>query len=125
MKLRVPGTIVNPFVETKTFKAKEYLTLKVTYAEEVGRDTWYLYFDPTGYAMEAYQFIHDKSKNDGEYIVLSGKEMINNVIMPKNRAWYYNNNDQYLGADILSKTPYWPIYKSSSHPYISRLFREA
>lgn len=106
MKLKVPGTIVYPFVETKNFKAKEYLTLKETYAEEVGRDTWYFYFDPTSYAMEAYQFFHDKSKNDGEYIVLSGEEMINNVIMPKNRAWYYNNNDQYLGTDILSKIPY-------------------
>ena len=95
-----------PFVEPKTLKPKEYLTLKVTYTEEVGRDTWYFYFDPTSYAMEVYQFFHDKSKNDGEYIVLSGEEMINNVIMSKNRAWYYNNNDQYLGADILSKTPY-------------------
>ncbi|RAJ14324.1 DUF6503 family protein [Arenibacter echinorum] len=105
MKLKDPGTLVDPIVETKTFKDKEYLTLKITYSEEVGRDTWYFYFDPSSYAMEAYQFFHDESKNDGEYIVLSGEEMINNVKMPKVRAWYYNKNDQYLGTDILSKTP--------------------
>ena len=106
MKLKDPGTIVHPFVETKIFKDKEYLTLKVTYSEEVGRDTWYFYFDPTSYAMEAYQFFHNESENDGEYIVLSGEEMINNVKIPKVRGWYYNKNDQYLGTDILSKTPY-------------------
>jgi len=103
MKLKDPGTLVDPLVETKTFKDKKYLTLKVTYSEEVGKDTWYFYFDPTSYAMEVYQFFHDESKNDGEYIVLSGAEIINNIKMPKKRAWYYNKNDQYLGTDLLSK----------------------
>ena len=106
MKLKDPGALVDPLVETKTFKDKKYLTLKVTYSEDVGRDTWYFYFDPTSYAMKAYQFFHDESKNDGEYIVLSGEEIINNVKIPKKRAWFYNKNDQYLGTDILSKTPH-------------------
>ncbi|MCK0132896.1 DUF6503 family protein [Arenibacter sp. S6351L] len=106
MKLKDPGALVDPLVETKTFKDKKYLTLKVTYSEDVGRDTWYFYFDPTSYAMKAYQFFHDESKNDGEYIVLSGEEIISNVKMPKKRAWFYNKNDQYLGTDILSKTPH-------------------
>ena len=106
MKLKDPGALVDPLVETKTFKDKKYLTLKVTYSEDVGTDTWYFYFDPTSYAMKAYQFFHDESKNDGEYIVLSGEEIISNVKMPKKRAWFYNKNDQYLGTDILSKTPH-------------------
>ena len=104
MKLRDPGTLIDPNVETKTIRDKEYLTLKVTYTEDVGRDTWYFYFDPNSYAMKAYQFFHDETKNDGEYIVLTGEEIINDVKMPKNRAWYYNRNDQYLGTDILSKS---------------------
>ncbi|MDL5513466.1 DUF6503 family protein [Arenibacter sp. M-2] len=103
MKLKDPGTLLDPLVDTKTFKGKNYLVLKVTYSKEVGTDTWYFYFDPSSYAMEAYQFFHDESKNDGEYILLSGEEIINNVKMPKTRAWYYNKNDQYLGTDILSK----------------------
>jgi len=103
MKLRDSGTIIDPHVETKTFKGKEYLRLKVTYSNEVGKDTWYFYFDPTTYAMEVYQFFHDESKNDGEYIVLSGVEIINGVKMPKTRAWYFNKNNQYLATDVLSK----------------------
>jgi hypothetical protein len=52
--------------------------------------------------MEVYQFFHDESKNDGEYILLTGEETINNIKMPKVRAWYYNKDQGYLGTDILS-----------------------
>jgi len=51
--------------------------------------------------MEVYQFFKEV-KNSGEYILLSGLETINNIKMPKNRAWYYNKDDGYLGTDILS-----------------------
>ncbi len=103
MKLRDPGTVLNPEVQSKTFKGKEYLVLKVNYDEEVGKDVWYFYFDPTTYAMEVYQFYHDESKNDGEYILLKELEEIQGIKMPKIRAWYYNNNDKYLGTDHLVK----------------------
>ena len=101
MKLKDEGTIINQTVTTKTFKGKEYLVLKVNYSKEVGKDTWYFYFDPKTYAMEVYQFFK-KAKNSGEYILLSGLETINNIKMPKNRAWYYNKDDGYLGTDVLS-----------------------
>ncbi len=101
MKLKDPGTILHPKVEKRRFKDKEYLVLKVTYTKEVGGDTWYFYLDPKTYALEVYQFYHDESKNDGEYILLSSLENINGIQMPKTRAWYYNKDDQYLGTDIL------------------------
>lgn len=101
MKLKDEGTIVDQTVTTITFKGKEYLVLKVNYSKEVGKDTWYFYFDPKTYAMEVYQFFKE-AKNSGEYILLSGLETINNIKMPKNRAWYYNKDDGYLGTDILS-----------------------
>ncbi len=101
MKLKDNGTIIHDKVVTKTFKGKEYLILKVTYDQEVGEDTWYFYFDPKTYAMEVYQFFHDESKNDGEYIVLKDIEEINGIKMPKIREWYYNKNDEHLGTDIL------------------------
>jgi hypothetical protein len=104
MKLKDKGTIIHQKVEKKTFKEKEYLILKVTYNTAIGKDTWYFYFNPKTYAMEVYQFFKDESKNDGEYILLTDLETINNIKMPKNRAWYYNKNDGYLGTDILSKT---------------------
>ncbi len=103
MKLKDPGTKLDPKVQKKTFKGKEYLVLKVTYDAEVGTDDWYFYFDPSTYAMEVYQFYHDESKNDGEYILLSGLEEINGIKMPKVRAWYVNKDNKYLGTDTLEK----------------------
>ena len=103
MKLKDEGTIIHKKVERKIFKGKQYLVLKATYKKEVGKDTWYFYFNPKTYAMEVYQFFKDESKNDGEYILLSGLETINAIKMPKDRAWYYNKNNGYLGTDFLSK----------------------
>lgn len=103
MKLKDPGTIINNNVVKKTFKGKEYLVLKATYEKEVGKDTWYFYFDPKTYAMEVYQFFHDESKNDGEYILLSEMITVNGIKIPKVRAWYYNKGDVYLATDNLRK----------------------
>jgi hypothetical protein len=103
MKLKDKGTNLNPVVRTKTFMEKEYLVLKATYEQTIGKDTWYFYFDPSTYAMEAYQFFHDESKNDGEYILLSEIENVGSIKMPKVRTWYYNKDDKLLGTDILQK----------------------
>lgn len=103
MKLKDPGTIVDSKTEKKTFKGKEYLVLKITYTKEVGEDIWYFYFDPKTYAMEIYQFFHDETKNDGEYILLTGEEEVSGIKMPKTRAWYYNKDGKYLATDVLIK----------------------
>lgn len=102
MKLKDPGTIIAPKTEKKKFKGKTYLVLKATYDKEVGEDIWYFYFDPNTYAMEVYQFYHDESKNDGEYILLTGEEKVSGIKMPKTRAWYYNKDNAYLGTDVLN-----------------------
>ncbi|MDC6390930.1 DUF6503 family protein [Maribacter sp. PR1] len=101
MKLKDTGTMIDQKVAKRTFKGKEYLVLSVKYDEAVGKDTWYFYFDPNTYKMEVYQFYHDESKNDGEYILLSEEIMVNGIKMPKLRAWYYNKDDKYLGTDDL------------------------
>ena len=101
MKLKDEGTIIQDKVEKKTFKGKQYLVLKATYKKEVAKDTWYFYFNPKTYAMEVYQFFHDVSKNDGEYILLTEEEIINGIKMPKTRAWYTNKEQKLLGTDIL------------------------
>lgn len=103
MKLKDPGTIIDSKTEKKTFKGKEYIVLKATYEKEVGEDVWYFYFNPKTYAMEVYQFFHEESKNDGEYILLSGEEEVSGIKMPKTRAWYYNKDEKYLGTDVLTK----------------------
>ena len=56
--------------------------------------------------MEVYQFFRkddDGNQKDdtGEYILLTEEMVVNDIKMPKNRAWYYNKDDKYLGTDIL------------------------
>lgn len=105
MKLKDPGTILNPKVEQVTFNKKEYLKLKVQYDQNIGSDIWYFYFDPKTYAMETYQFFKTENgsikKDSGEYILLSDLTIINNIKFPKIRAWYYNKDRKYLGTDYL------------------------
>ena len=103
MKLKDPGTLINPKVEKRSFKGKGYWVAQVKYEKEVGKDTWYFYFDPSTFALEVYQFYHDESKNDGEYILLTEESEVNGIKMPKNRAWFYNKDDVYLGTDFLYK----------------------
>ena len=108
MKLKDQGTNVSDVVERKTFKGKDYLVLKVTYDEAVGKDIWYFYFNPKSYAMEIYQFFKTdedgKVKMDsGEFIMLSEIETINQINIPKVRAWYYNKDDAYLATDVLKQ----------------------
>jgi hypothetical protein len=103
MKLKDPGTNIYEKIQKKTFKNKEYLVLKVDYEAAVGKDTWYFYFNPTSFALEVYQFYHDEAKNDGEYILLSEIIEVEQIKIPKVRAWYYNKDDGYLATDILSK----------------------
>ena len=107
MKLKDPGTIIDEKVARKVFQGKEYLVLKASYEEEVGKDIWYFYFNTETYAMEVYQFFHsEEGKKDidpssGEYILLTEEETINGIKMPKNRAWYTNKDGKLLGTDIL------------------------
>ncbi|MFT6827271.1 MAG: hypothetical protein ACI9Z3_000694 [Roseivirga sp.] len=99
MKLTDQGTKVDPKVQSAKFDGKDVLALKVTYDAKVGKDIWYFYFNPETYAMEGYRFYHDEAKNDGEYILISGLEIQNGLRIPKDRAWYTNDESKWLGTD--------------------------
>lgn len=101
MKLKDPGTNIDPTVTKTTFKGKEYLVLRVAYDKEVGSDIWQFYFNPETYAMEVYQFFKGEDIKTGEYILLSDEMLVKGIKMPKNRAWYYNKDDGFLGTDKL------------------------
>jgi hypothetical protein len=101
MKLRDPGTRITSEAQKKTFHGKEYWVLEVRYDPEVGNDLWYFYFDPETYALKAYQFFHDKGKNDGEYILLGGEHRLGGMRLPKIRTWYTNGEGKLLGTDTL------------------------
>lgn len=103
MKLRDPGTRIDPRVEWREFHGASYWVLKVSYDPETGSDTWYFYFNPETYALAAYQFYHDPAKNDGEYILLEGEARIGGMRLPKKRSWYTNKDHRFLGTDILQQ----------------------
>ena len=99
MKLKDPGANIDPTVSRERFLNEEVLALKVTYDANVGKDTWYFYFNPETYAMVGYRFYHDEAANDGEYIVLNGLEIQNGMRIPKDRTWYTNAEGRLLGTD--------------------------
>ncbi len=103
MKLRDPGTIIDPTVSKQRFNGKEYLVLRVSYDKNVGSDIWQFYFNPASYAMEIYQFFKGQDQSTGEYILLSGETVINDIKMPQSRAWFYNKDDGYLGTDKIAE----------------------
>lgn len=104
MKLRDPGTRIDPEVQRTTFAGREVFALRVTYTPEVGKDLWDFYFDPTTSALVGCRFFRDESKNDGEYLVFDDEvEGPHGLRLPKVRHWYVNRDDEYLATDdILS-----------------------
>ena len=101
MNLRDAGTNLNPTPERTTFDGEEVWALQVTYDAEVGQDTWYLYLDPETHALVGAHFYHDEAANDGEYIVFDDEIAADGLRLPKERRWYMNADDRYLGTDII------------------------
>jgi len=101
MKLRDPGTVLDPTVRTDRFQDREVLALRVTYDPEIGGDTWYFYLDPESHALVGYRFYHDEAAGDGEYIELDGETVdeATGLRIPGRRRWYTNADDEYLGMD--------------------------
>ncbi len=101
MKLRDPGTRLDPKARVSTFQGREAYELRVTYDEGVGSDTWYFYLDPKTFALIGYRFYHDESKNDGEYITLEEVAAGGGVRLPRVRKWYMHADDRFLGTDTI------------------------
>jgi len=108
MKLRDPGTRLDPEVEETRFQGRPVRALRVSYEPGVGGDTWYFYFD-AGARLVGYRFFHDEAKGDGEYIVLEGESDGGGLRLPRSRTWYTNAEDRLLGTDaIVALTPLEP-----------------
>ena len=99
MKLRDPGTIVDPVAVMDSYNGQEAFKVRVTYDPEVGGDTWYFYFHPETAQMIGYRFYHDESANDGEYIHLDGEIENRGLRLPAKRSWFFHSNEEYLGED--------------------------
>ena len=101
MKLLDQGTILDPEVSETTYQGEAVRAVRVRYDPEVGSDTWYFYLDTETHALVGYRFFHDEAKGDGESIILEGLVEVGGLRLPESRAWYANDEDRYLGTDIL------------------------
>lgn len=108
MKISAPGTHLDPDVTSTTFQRDPVDALRVTFDAEVGTDTWLLYFDPDTHALVGYRFFHDEEANDGEYVVLNGEIAAAGIRIPRERHWYINADDRFLGTDVVERYEVMP-----------------
>ena len=101
MNLKDEGSQWDEKGQMTQFQNKEVWSVRVTYSPEVGKDTWYFYFDVNTFALVGYRFYHNETDNDGEYIVLEDMEIVGNLRIPKKRTWYTNQDKRLLGEDLL------------------------
>jgi len=101
MKLRDPGTPLDPAAELTTFENRPVYGLRVAYEEPVGDDIWYFYLDRETLELVGYRFYHDEAVGDGEVIPLEGEIEGAGLRLPKSRAWYKHQGGDHLGTDIL------------------------
>lgn len=94
MKLRDPGTRLDPRVEETQFAGRAVYKLRVTYDNSVGSDTWYFYLDRETCALVGHRYYHDESAGDGEYAVLSEEISGQRLRLPRVRQWYTNKSDE-------------------------------
>ncbi|MFQ5743530.1 MAG: DUF6503 family protein [Acidobacteriota bacterium] len=101
MKLKDPGTILDPGPTAMTFQGREVLAIRATYEPEVGTDTWYLFFEPGTGRLLGCQFFHDQDKNDGDTMVFEGEVVVGGLRLPKRRTWYSNSDGSLRGTDTI------------------------
>jgi len=102
MKLRDPGTRIDPVVVRTEFEGQNVDAVRVTYDEAVGEDIWYFYFDPNSHRLVGMRFYHDESKNDGEYLVAEGETRAGSLSLIRDLSWFVNADDEHLGKDTLA-----------------------
>lgn len=106
MKLTDRGVHLVDTVQLKSFKGTEYVVLEARFADGVGEDVWFLYLNPLSYRMEVYQFFETDDAGhilpeSGEYVMLDGEFFVGGMNLPKERSWYTNADDEFLGKDVL------------------------
>jgi len=92
MKLKDPGTRLDPRVTETHFEGRAVYQLRVTYDAAVGSDTWYFFLDRETCALVGHRFHHDEAAGDGEYAVLSGEISGQGLRLPRVRQWYTNKD---------------------------------
>lgn len=97
MKLKDPGTELDPVYVDTTFENTPVYRLKVTYPREV----YYFSIDKETYKLVGEEFYVDKAKNVGEKMIRTGEVDVDGIKLPRTRAWYNTHDSLYLATDEL------------------------
>ncbi|OGX82936.1 DUF6503 family protein [Hymenobacter glacialis] len=101
MKLQDAGTQILADAAPKDLLGQTYTTARVNYEPAIGQDSWTFYFNPRTFALQAYQFYHNHTPSEGEYIMLQDEILVEGVRIPKQRKWYLNKDQSFLATDLL------------------------
>lgn len=97
MKLKDPGTDLDPAFTESIFEGRAVYRLKVTYPNEV----YYFSFDKETYQLVGEEFYKDEAANRGEKMIRGGEVNLNGLKLPETRAWYNTHDSLYLATDKL------------------------
>jgi len=101
MKLRDPGTLLDPLARRTTFRGGDALELRVSYDPEVGSDRWTFLVDPLHYSLLAGRVEHAAEADDGEIIVFDGLVEVDGLRLPRTRRRTTNRDRRDLGTDTI------------------------
>jgi hypothetical protein len=96
MKLRDPGTRLDPQVTATQFANRSVNQLRVAYDQSAGSDTWYFYLDPQTCALVGHRYYHNEAAGDGEFAILSGEVIGQGLRLPRTREWHNNRGGEWF-----------------------------
>ena len=105
MCLAYPSVLVEPEVGEGELEGHEVLTLRASFAPEVGTDLWTFYFDPATSALVGCRFDRADPTKDGETIVFEGSAEVGEMRLPATRHWFMNADRRFLGTDEVRAAP--------------------
>lgn len=96
MKLRDPGTKLDPEVKVTLFEGRPVHQLRVTYDQSIGTDTWYFYVDPRTCRLVGHRYYHDEALADGEFAILTEEVKGEGLRLPGVREWHRNRDGEWF-----------------------------
>lgn len=99
MKLKDPGTVIDPGLAEVTFNGENCWVIRVSYDPSTEGETWYFYINRATYMLEGYRFYFDESTGDGEFIEVDGYEEVNGLKIAKIKKWYWNRDSAHFRTD--------------------------
>lgn len=108
MNLQAEGVIIGQDVVPTTFGRLPARAVEVRFTPEVGTDVWAFFFHISTGALLGCQFTKADPKKGGEYIVFEGTVKADGLQLPRERRWYVNDKNTFLGVDTLSELKLGP-----------------